>query len=231
MRTPSILSITRSAAVALLLAGSLAGCKKTAATEPVVPGSIAVVQGDNQSVQAGKDLPNPVVLRVLSKTGTAMAGVPVALVVAEGGGTVSPASGVTDAKGEYSARWTLGNAALNSIRATVPSLDPLKIYATGILPSDILVAQGNWQTAKAGAALTTSIIVRVVGSGNVPLVGIPVLFQIVSGGGAISPATGVTNALGEVTGKWTLGSFVGLQYATVTAGTLTPQTLTATATP
>lgn len=231
MRTPSIISIARPVVAVLALAALASGCKKTAATEPVVAAALTVVQGDNQAVQAGKDLPNPIVLRVTNKTGGAMASVPVTLVVAEGGGTVTPASGTTDSKGEYSARWTLGTTSLNQIRATVPGLDPIKIYATGILPSDLIIAQGNWQTAKAGAALTTSIIVRVVGAGNVPLIGIPVLFQITGGGGAISPATGVTNALGEVTGKWTLGSFVGTQYALVTASTLTPVTLTANATP
>ncbi|MBM3908960.1 MAG: hypothetical protein FJ363_12910 [Gemmatimonadetes bacterium] len=119
----------------------------------------------------------------------------------------------------------------NQLRASVPGLDPVKVFATAIVPTDIVVAQGNLQTAKVGAALPTSIVVRVVGSGNVPMANVTVLFQVISGGGSISPQSAVTNTLGEVTTKWTLGSVAGLQMAAASTGTLSPANLTATATP
>lgn len=231
MRTPMRLPSIRPVLAALAAATLIAGCKKAVTTEVVTPGALTVVQGNSQSVQAGKDLPNPVILRVTDKSGVAMVGVPVSLVVAEGGGTITPSSGVSDAKGEYSAKWTLGPTADNQLRATVSGLDPVKIYATGIIPSDIIVAQGNGQVAKNGAALATQIVVRVVGAGNTPMVGVTVLFQVTSGGGSISPATMVTSSLGEVTTKWTLGTMVGTQTAVVTTGTLSPVALTATSLP
>jgi len=231
MRTPHSLPLRRHALASLAAAVLLAGCQKPAATAATTAATLTLVQGDNQAVQAGKDLPHPIVLRVLDEAGTAMAGVAVTLVVAQGGGTVTPPSGVSDAKGEYTARWTLGPLADNQLRASVPGVDPLTIRAVGIVPSDIIVAQGNGQTAKYNAALPTSIVVRVVGAGNTPMAGITVLFQVTSGGGAISPQSAVTSALGEVTTKWTLGSAVGTQTAAITATTLSPALLTATALP
>jgi hypothetical protein len=137
----------------LAVVGAMTGCaKKTATTEAATAAALTIVQGNYQAVQAGKELPASIVLRVTDKNGTGMASVPVSLVVAEGGGTVTPPSGVSDAKGEYTAKWTTGpTLADNQLRAIVPGLDPIKVYAVGIVPSDIIVAQGNNQTAKVGA--------------------------------------------------------------------------------
>ena len=232
MSTPQTSLSARMALAALAVVGTLTACKKTEATVAVTPSALTIVQGNYQSVQAGKELPSPVVLRVSDKTGAAMAGIPVSLVVSSGGGTVTPASGVSDAKGEFSAKWTVGPVLPdNQLLASIPNLDPVKINAIGILPSDIIVAQGNAQTAKVSASLPTSIVVRVVGAGNVPMSGVTVLFQVISGGGAISPQSAVTSALGEVTAKWTLGTVAGAQIASASASVLTPATLTATAIP
>lgn len=56
-------------------------------------------------------------------------------------------------------------------------------------------------------------------------------FQVVTGGGSISPQTAVTNAFGEVTVKWTLGAVAGPNSATAAASTLAPVQLSATANP
>lgn len=232
MSTPLIPSMNRRAMAALSAVLLLAGCKKTAAVEPVVAAALTVVQGNSQTVQAGKELPSPIVLRVTDKAGTALPDIPVSLVVSAGGGSVLPASGVSDAQGEYRAKWTVGpSLPVNQLVASVPGVDPVKIDALGVLPSDIVVAQGNNQSAKNGAALTTSIVVRVVGAGNVPMAGVTVLFQVTSGGGAISPNSAVTSSLGEVTVKWTLGPSVGTQTASVSASVLSPVVLSATSTP
>lgn len=232
MSTPPIAPMNRRALAALAAVLLLAGCKKTAAVEPVVAAALTVVQGNAQSVQAGKELPTPIVLRVTDKTGTLMPGIPVSLVVSAGGGSVLPASGVTDAQGEYKAKWTVGpTLPVNQLVASVPGVDPVKIDAVGILPSDIVVAQGNNQSAKNGTALATSIVVRVVGAGNLPMSGVTVLFNVTSGGGAISPQTVVTNSLGEVVAKWTLGPSLGTQTASVSASVLSPAILSATSTP
>lgn len=79
--------------------------------------------------------------------------------------------------------------------------------------------------------LPNVIVVRVTGPVNVPMVGVPVAFQVTAGGGAITPQTVVTNALGEATAKWTLGTVAGQNTAMVSNSTVTPVFLTATGTP
>ncbi|MFI5310870.1 MAG: hypothetical protein ACHQQ3_06525 [Gemmatimonadales bacterium] len=211
----------------------LHGCaKKDALTAPTTAAGLVVVQGNDQSVQAGKELPTAVVLRVVDARGVGMAGVPVTLALGDGGGAIDPPSATSDAKGEIKAKWTLGpSVASQTLFASAPGLDPVKLQAVAILPSDVVVAQGNFQSAKAGQSLPNSIVIRVTGSSNVPLVGIPVALQIVSGGGAISPQTSITSALGEVVVKWTLGTVPGINTATISVSNLSSVSISATGTP
>ncbi|HEY9229080.1 MAG TPA: hypothetical protein VIP11_20685 [Gemmatimonadaceae bacterium] len=215
------------------LAGATACSGILGGTEPTArpPHSIVVVQGSNQSGQAGRELLTPIVFRVRDSLGVAVAGVTVSLAVGEGGGSVTPPSDTTDARGEFKTKWTLGpNIAQQSIVATVAGVTPVPVLATALLPTHIVLVQGNNQTAKPGAALTNSIIVRIIGGENVPMQGVTVGFQVLTGGGAMAPLTVVTNALGEASTKWTLGS-VGANTALVTSGSLAPVNLIATATP
>ena len=124
-----------------------------------------VVQGDGQAAQAGRDLPTPIVLRVLDSSGVAVSGVTISLSVATGGGAVTPASDTTDARGEFKTKWTLGpSTAQQSILVMVAGgRAGARSMATGFLPSAIVLVQGNNQTAKTGSALANSIIVRVIG--------------------------------------------------------------------
>lgn len=228
MRTAGRSATDRARAGTLLLAALLAGgCK---AAEPPVPVGLAVVQGNNQVAQAGSELPNQVVVRLVDAQGAPVPDFSVGFVVLGGGGTVNPSSAPTDANGEVKVKWTLGpHEADQSLLATAGTVDPAQVFATGLLPADLIVAQGAGQAAKAGAALPNPIVVRVVGPNNVPMKGIPVAFQVMSGGGLISPASGVTNANGEVQSRWTLGPQPGLHTLQVVAGSLQAVTIVATA--
>ena len=219
----------------LLAAGVLAvtSCSGLLGTEVAVkkPTALVIVQGDAQSGQAGRDLATQVVLRALDSAGVGVPGVTVTLAVVAGGGSVTPASDTTNSRGEFRTKWTLGpSAVIQTITASIPGVNPVVVGATGLLPTQIVLVQGNNQTAKTASALANPIIVRVVGNGNVPMQGITVGFQVLTGGGGMSPLTVVTNALGEATTKWTVGA-AGTNTALVVSGSLTPVTLSATATP
>lgn len=215
-------------AVALL---AQSGCKKVPVA-PVVVSGFTIVQGNNQVAQAGVLLPTPVVLRVVDANGDVVPNVTVDFAVAAGGGTVNPATALSDANGEVAVGWTLGQATVTqSLQAAVGDGPPVTLNASALFPATIIAAQGNNQTGKAATALLTTIVIRVTGPGNVPLTGIPVQFQVVTGGGSISPQTAVTNAFGEVTVKWTLGAVAGPNSATAAASTLAPVQLSATANP
>ena len=217
-------------AAALVFATSLACAKDPGAPVPVA--GIVVVQGDAQTAQVGRALPTPIVLRALDSTGAAVSGRTITLVIGSGGGTVTPTSAETNAGGEITAAWTLGPVSTSqSLLATAAGLGPVTVNATGLVPTQVVIAQGNDQSARAGTALPTQIVVRILGNGNVPLVGIPVAFQVTAGGGSFTPQTGATNATGEVTVRWTLGAAAGANTAAVQVSTLGAVTLTATGTP
>ncbi len=196
------------------------------------PGSLVMVQGNLQSVQGGQELANPIVVRLLDTEGKPIEKVAVGFSVVVGGGAVNPGSVLTDENGEARTKWTLGTSDANQVlQARVPGLDPLNVNAVALLPSDLVVAQGNNQTAKPSGPLPNPIVIRVLGPNNVPMKGIAVAFQVVTGGGLISPQSALTNALGEVTARWTLGSGTGAQTIAVSSGSLQPISILAVAAP
>lgn len=224
----SVLSRSARYAVWSLLLVSGTACKT--ATDAPTPARIAIVQGALQQGAVGAQLPTQIVLRVIGTDGAPLPQIPVSLAVTAGGGTVDPPSATSDANGEVKAKWTLGPLSVaQSLSASVPGLEPISVPAVGILPTDITIAQGNNQTAKPSTALPVQLILRVTGGNNVPMPNQTVAFTITSGGGSIAPASAVTNALGEVTVRWTLGPSLGAQLATATAGTVGPITISATA--
>ena len=213
------------AAVPTLLA--FPGCTKT--TEAPAASRLTIVQGHLQQAAAGTLLPTPVVLRVLDTENAPMANVPVSFNVLAGGGSVDPATAKSDANGEVKARWTLGpGAQVQTMVGSAPGVEPVTLSALGVLPSDITIAQGNNQSARVSTALPVQLVLRVTGGNNMPIPGQTVALAITSGGGSLSPQSAVTNSLGEVTVRWTLGPQVGLQTATATSGTVGPITITAT---
>ncbi|MBV6522321.1 MAG: hypothetical protein MNPFHGCM_02469 [Gemmatimonadaceae bacterium] len=210
----------RAGAATGLLVILTAGCGKVVEADPV-PGSLSLVQGDQQSAQAGLELPNAIVVRLMDADGRPLAKFPVGFNVIRGGGAVAPASAVTDENGEVKTKWTLGPAdMLQSLRASVVGLDPLEVTAIGLLPADLIIAQGNNQFAKPGSALPNQVVIRVVGENNIPMKGIAVAFQVTVGGGLISPASALTNALGEVQARWTLGPQPGTNTIVASSGRL-----------
>jgi hypothetical protein len=211
------------ALVAAVAPLALVACGKGEVVEPPVPGSLVLVQGNNQQAQGGVELPNPIVIRVLGVDGSPLAKIPIGFSVVQGGGSVNPGSAPSDENGEVKVKWVVGpNEVAQMLRASVPGVEAVNVTAVSLLPSDIIVAQGANQVAKAGAALPNPVVVRVVGPGNVPMKGIAVAFQVVTGGGLISPQSGLTNALGEVTARWTLGGSAGTNTLAISSGSLQP---------
>ena len=72
---------------------------------------------------------------------------------------------------------------------------------------------GNAQSGPIGSALSQLLTVKVVDAGGLPVQGASVSFVVRTGGGAIVPPTGTSNASGLVTATWTLGGTIGQQTA------------------
>ena len=221
------------AGVALTWTATVGGCGLLpTSAAPKAPALIAVVQGDNQIAQAGRALSTPIVLRVLDGDGHGIAKQTATVVVTSGGGTVTPATAVTDSTGELKLNWTLGTATgTQQLLATVKEGVVVSLVATGVFPTSIVLAQGGAQSGKVASALKNDVVVRVVGPNNLPMIGVPVSFSVAIGGGAMAPPSGVTNSLGEFSAKWTLGANAGPNLLVVSSGSLAQMTIPATATP
>lgn len=99
-------------------------------------------------------------------------------------------------------------------------------------PTQVVVVQGNAQTAVAGAAVAVVPTVRVADEDGKGVSGIPFTFQVTGGGGAITTASGVTDGDGLASaGAWTLGKTMGANTLVAAAPNIgTPVTFTATGT-
>lgn len=79
--------------------------------------------------------------------------------------------------------------------------------------SAIRQVSGDAQVGPIGSTLTQLLTVKVIDAGGLPVQGATVTFAVRTGGGAVLPPTGTSNAAGLVTATWTLGSAMGAQTA------------------
>ena len=97
----------------------------------------------------------------------------------------------------------------------------------------IAIQAGDGQAAQVGTPVTTAPSVLVTDQFGNPVSGVAVTFAVASGGGSVAggAATTGSNGIAAVT-SWTMGTGVGTNTLTATAGGLTgsPRTFTATAT-
>ena len=99
--------------------------------------SLQLISGDGQTAAVGQPLPEPLVVRVVTGSGNAVAGAGVSFIVTGGGGALSVTSAVTDTQGRASVTWTLGpavgsgnNAATASVRGASGS--PVRFTASAV---------------------------------------------------------------------------------------------------
>ena len=107
----------------------------TATAEGRAPASILPAFTPGGGV-AGDPLPDGPRVRVMDHTKTPMAGVTVTFTVTAGGGSISPASSVTDHAGiAVAGTWTLGETpGPNTLAATVPGLPAVVFTVAGEAP-------------------------------------------------------------------------------------------------
>ena len=98
--------------------------------------TITKVGGDNQSGSVGTTLANSLVVQVKNASGNPQSGTTVTFGVTAGGGSVSPASAVTDSGGLASTSLTLGNAAgTNTVHASASGIGSVDFNATASVPT------------------------------------------------------------------------------------------------
>jgi adhesin/invasin len=181
------------------------------------PNTIAVSAGNNQVGAAGTALAESLAVIVRDQGGAALAGVNVSFTITAGGGSVSPASRVTDVAGIAKTRRTLGpNAGTQTVNAAAGSLTPVQFSAVSQINGAVNIANNTTGplTDTVGATKAESLVVLVTDQNATPVQGVAVTWA--STGGSVSAASVPTSAVGLSKVQFTYGTGAGNQSATAT---------------
>lgn len=158
--------------------GESAGVQHTVASAPGLAGSpltfthqatagaaasLESVSGDGQAALVGTPLPRALVVRALDVSGNPVAGLPITWVVGEGGGSVTPATTVTDDAGYAATEWTLGPApGANTATAVLSGVGTVGFTATATpgTPPGMTIETQPPATVARGAALAPAPVLQ-----------------------------------------------------------------------
>ena len=193
------------------------------------PNTIVVNAGNNQVGAAGSALAESLAVIVHDQGGAPLAGVNVTFAVTAGGGSVSPATRVTDAAGIAKTRRTLGpSAGTQTVSATAGTLAPVQFSAIAQIQGAVNIANSSTGvlTDTVGAIKAESLTVLVSDQNASPIQGVTVTWA--SAGGSVSPTSGATTAAGLSKARFTYGTTAGNQTATATVTGLVGSPVTVT---
>lgn len=199
---------------------------------------IAPVAGGSQRAAAGSLLPQAVVVRVTSRRSRPVEGVLVKFRLADGQGSLEPASAVTDADGRARTVWTLGDLpGRQTLLATVERVDSaLAVVAEAepVAANTRLSALTENISGDAGRELGDTVAIRVTDSTGRALGDVPVSWVALDGG-RVDAVDARTDSLGTARVRWKLGPKAGTQRVRAQVGSghgksaVPPITLKATA--
>ena len=210
------------------------------------PASLVVLEGNNQTVNAGTAVPVKPAVRAVGPGGQPLPNVTVVFDIAAGGGTLSGTSQVTDAQGiARLGEWIVGSSlGEHRISATTFGLPAVSFTATAIqgVATTVTPVTSTSITGFVGNFLTTNPEIRLTDAGGHPVAGVPVTFEVTAGGGVVASA-GFENSIGLLAaagastdfngraklGAWRLGTAAGTQTVRATAGSLPPVSFNVTA--
>lgn len=181
------------------------------------PAGISPVGSAARTGSAGSALGEALQARVSDRYGNAVPAAAVVWTVRSGGGSVTPGTSTADSLGIASAIWTLGprldSAQVVEAAATVAIRTAFTATAALPLGSGVVKVSGDGQTGTVRAPLAQPLKVAVLLPGGTPAVGATVNWSVAPGAGTLTPLVSVTDANGQATAQWTLGSDAGAQYA------------------
>jgi hypothetical protein len=117
---------------------------------------LVLVSGNRQSAAPGRELPEPLVVRIVDREGNGVPGRAVSWVVGAGGGSVTSATSTTNGKGEAETRWTLGpSPGLNTLNAVVSGID---VSVVGFTATAVTDGGGGGGGGGGGASTPTRLV-------------------------------------------------------------------------
>jgi PKD repeat protein len=194
--------------------------------------NIVILSGNAQSGQINSVLPQPLVVQLVSPTGTPVPSRAVTFTVTASDGTVEslPLQAqtlnlTTDAQGKASVLFQLGSRAglgINQVAVTSPGFLGGTVFTettTAGPPAYIHEFMGNNQRGIIGQPLAEGFQVIVQDAGGDPVAGVPVTYTVNTGDGLFSgqaTQTVTTNSDGRAMATLTLGQQEGINNNTVT---------------
>jgi PKD repeat protein len=185
--------------------GPAAGPQSTSATSEGLAGSpvtfshtatagnaslLSIVSGNNQTAEAGTELPGDLVVRLVDAQGNGVPGAAVTWVIGTGGGRLSPENTTTDEAGRTSSRWTLGpNPGGNRADAVVSGVGVVHFDAVGTsaAPPRLVILTQPPSSARNAAVLDRQPVIQVrdAGGQDVLTPGIQITAQLTGGSGEL----------------------------------------------
>jgi hypothetical protein len=169
---------------------------------------LAVVSGAAQTSLAGRLLGEPLVVELQGVDGGPIPGAAVSFRAVTAGAVVGTTTTTTDAAGRASTTLSLGpTAGTYAFEVTSGSLTPLTVTATATaLPAVALaVLSGSAQVDSIGSTLAP-LVVRATDEFGAPAAGATIAWGLASGLGTLANATSITDANGQASVSYTLGS-------------------------
>ena len=224
------------AALGIVGAAASLSCGETPTSSPGfgAPATLQIVTGGAQIGAAGQELPEPLTVQVLDAAGHGLRGLTVTWTV-QGGGTLFARAipTVTDSVGLVLVFWQLGPGfGTQLVQAQCCGL-VAGFSALAQLPPSQRVGflSGLGQGGTVGSTLTYPLVVQVRRADGSYDVGASVSWRAISRGSTYSPADTITNAQGQASTRWTLGTVAGVESTVVFVRGLPPVLITAFANP
>ncbi|HLJ47759.1 MAG TPA: Ig-like domain-containing protein [Bryobacteraceae bacterium] len=192
------------------------------------PAKVVKINGDNQTVNVGQQLPIALRVQVQDAGGTALTGVPVRFAVSPTGSvTLSNVSSATDSAGFASATATAGNTGGSaSVTVTAGTGTATFTIKINVPASGIRKISGDNQTAVVGSQFGQSLVVQVVNGQNQAVGGVPVTFAVSSGSASVGSPSTTTDSNGQASTTVTAGAAGSITVTATAAGFSVSFTLT-----
>ncbi|HEY0840541.1 MAG TPA: Ig-like domain-containing protein, partial [Vulgatibacter sp.] len=180
----------------------------------------------------GQTLADSVVVTVTDFGGNPVEGVTVTFASADTGASVGSPTATTDEDGKASTTWTLGTlAGQQTLTVSVPVLSPVDIHATAVADeaTNLVVDWDPAASGTVGQTLAEAVVATVTDTYGNPIEGVTVTFATTDTGASVASPTATTDADGQASTTWTLGTAAGQQTLTVSSIGLTSVDVHATA--
>ena len=204
------------------------------------PAEIKIVQGDNQTVEVGSELPEPIVVEVLDDEGKPLEGQEVTFLAEDGAGVFPNDTRtrkiLTDDEGRAETKFLVGKKSGDK-KITI-SLDGSDIQSRSLLitakpgPAEKMVeVDGNYQTGELGKRLEKPFIVAIRDKFDNPIPRYEVNFNLVRGSGKFQDSQNAhlnayTNESGLAEVYFVMGNDRGAREIEVEAKKVSPSKLT-----